>query len=83
MHSMMKLYILIAILLHLSVSAIAQQAQQELPADQSSVDTSLTIQERIFVHLDKTVYLAGEIAWFKVYVVNGLTHRPINMSKVA
>jgi hypothetical protein len=40
------------------------------------------LQEKIFVHTDKTVYLAGEILWFKVYCVDGNDHKPLDFSKV-
>ncbi|HZY35831.1 MAG TPA: MG2 domain-containing protein [Mucilaginibacter sp.] len=40
------------------------------------------LQEKIFVHTDKNVYLPGEILWFKVYCVDGENHKPINISKV-
>lgn len=42
-----------------------------------------TLQEKIFVHTDKSTYLPGEIAWFKVYCVDGNDHKPLNLSKVA
>lgn len=40
-------------------------------------------QEKLYVHTDKNFYLAGEIIWFKIYYVDGTTHRPFNLSKVA
>jgi len=40
------------------------------------------LQEKIFVHTDKSVYLAGEIVWFKVYCVDGNDHKPLHISKV-
>jgi hypothetical protein len=40
------------------------------------------LQEKIFVHTDKTIYLPGEILWFKVYCVDGNDHKPLNLSKV-
>ncbi|HAL83531.1 MAG TPA: hypothetical protein DCO83_15930 [Mucilaginibacter sp.] len=40
------------------------------------------LQEKIFVHTDKNVYLPGEILWFKVYCVDGNDHKPLNLSKV-
>ena len=39
--------------------------------------------EKIFVHTDKTVYLAGELIWFKIYQVDGYKHQPIDVSKVS
>jgi hypothetical protein len=40
------------------------------------------LQEKVFVHTDKTTYLPGEIMWFKIYCVGGEDHKPINLSKV-
>ncbi len=40
------------------------------------------LQEKIFVHTDKNVYLPGEILWFKVYCIDGNDHKPLNLSKV-
>jgi len=40
------------------------------------------LQEKIYVHTDKNVYLPGEILWFKVYCVDGNDHKPLNLSKV-
>ncbi|MCW3120340.1 MAG: hypothetical protein JWM28_4422 [Chitinophagaceae bacterium] len=40
-------------------------------------------QEKLFVHTDKSVYVAGEIIWFKVYVTDASSHIPIDLSKVA
>ena len=39
--------------------------------------------EKVFVHTNKTLYLAGEIAWFKVYGVDGYLHRPSGISSIA
>ena len=41
-----------------------------------------TLQEKIFVHTDKTTYLPGEVIWFKIFCVDGNDHKPLNMSKV-
>jgi len=41
------------------------------------------LQEKIFVHSDKDLYLTGEIAWFKIYDVDGSFHRPLSISRVA
>jgi hypothetical protein len=39
-------------------------------------------QEKIFLHNDKDFYTVGEVLWFKAYLVNGLTHKPTEASKV-
>ena len=39
-------------------------------------------QEKIYANTDKTVYLAGEILWFKIYNVDASLHQFLNISKV-
>lgn len=41
-----------------------------------------TVQEKVFVHTDKSVYLPGEIIWFKIYAVDAAFHKLFNLSKV-
>lgn len=41
------------------------------------------IQEKVFMHVDRDLYLSGEIMWFKINVVNGANHKPIDLSKLA
>lgn len=41
------------------------------------------VQEKVYVHINKTFYLAGEILWFKVYYVDGSSNKPFDLSKVA
>jgi len=36
--------------------------------------------QKVFIHLDKEEYLAGEHIWMKVYLVNATTHRPDTLS---
>src|SRR4051812_22810012 len=40
-------------------------------------------QEKLFVHTDKSFYLAGEIVWFKIYAVDITYKKPVSISKVA
>lgn len=55
------------------------------PAIQTRVNTwqSVVLQEKLFVHTDKPFYLSGEICWCRVYCVDGNTHRPQDISKLA
>ncbi len=39
--------------------------------------------EKIFLHLDRTFYMAGETIWLKAYLVDGYVHQPVESSKVA
>lgn len=57
---------------------IANNIKQQFDAYQHN-----TLQEKIYVHSDKSTYLAGDIIWFKVYYVNAADHTPLHLSKVA
>jgi len=59
----------------LSLSTLAAIAQSGPPVS--------PIQEKIFVHTDKDTYLAGEIIWFKTYVLDAASKRLLSLSKVA
>jgi hypothetical protein len=66
--------------------SLAVHAQEPVPAAlRNDLDfyRSSRLQEKLFVHTDKEFYLTGEICWFKVYAVDGVTHRPLDLSKVA
>jgi len=39
--------------------------------------------EKLFLHLDRPVYLSGETMWFKAYVTDGTLGRPLALSSVA
>jgi hypothetical protein len=39
--------------------------------------------ERLFIHTDKDTYLAGEILWMKLYLVDAATRRPGTLSRSA
>ncbi len=41
------------------------------------------LQEKMFLHTDKSFYIAGEILWFKIYNVDANLHTPVDISKVA
>ena len=42
-----------------------------------------SLQEKIYAHIDRTFYLTGETLWFKIYAVDGIFHKPLDLSKVA
>ena len=42
-----------------------------------------SVQEKLYLHLDRSFYLVGETMWFKAYNLNGGTHRFIDLSKIA
>src|SRR5688500_646714 len=61
---------------------MAQDIAEAIP-DRFKQYQKLSFQEKMYVHTDKSFYLAGEIIWFKVYNVDGTFHQPSNLSKVA
>ncbi len=44
--------------------------------------SSQHLQEKVFVHTDKSFYLTGEIVWFKVYVTDAVLNKPSEISKI-
>lgn len=40
-------------------------------------------QEKIYVHVDRPLYVVGETMWFKIYCVAADTQRALNVSKIA
>lgn len=41
------------------------------------------LQEKIYLHTDKDLYLSGEILWFKLYNIGSATNVPLDFSKIA
>ena len=68
----------------LTAIAIKTTQAQVLPDVQTGFNqyNANTVQEKLFVHTDKSAYTAGELMWFKVYNVDGANHKPIDLSKV-
>ena len=42
-----------------------------------------SLQEKVFVHVDRSFYLAGEIIWFKIYCTDANSNSLLHLSKVA
>ncbi len=72
--------LLITGLLQLHISCSAQAFDQI--ANNFNRYQREVVEEKIFVHTDKSTYLPGEIIWFKIYNVDANHHKPINLSKV-
>jgi len=73
---------LLTLTLSLAILSTKAQVIQEVQNSFNLYKQS-ALQEKIFVHTDKTTYLPGEILWFKIYCVDGYDHKPLNLSKVA
>ncbi|MEP6724429.1 MAG: hypothetical protein ABJC98_01375 [Bacteroidota bacterium] len=65
------------------LSAMSQAADPDVLQEKFIQYQLHSLQEKIFVHTDKTFYLAGEIIWFKIYNVDESFNKPLGISKVA
>lgn len=70
------------IVLQLFCYAIVAQQTASIPARFKSY-ANKAIQEKLFIHTDKELYVSGDIMWFKIYYVEGTTLQPMDMSKLA
>ena len=73
--------ILLPVIFSLLVISSKAQIIQEVQNNFNLYKQS-ALQEKIYVHTDKSTYLPGEILWFKIYCVDGNDHKPLNLSKV-
>ncbi len=71
------------IFLIICLKLFSQTAVQDSLSNQFTRYQLNNFQEKIFVHTDKTFYLAGEIIWFKVYAVDGYFNMPSDISKIS
>jgi hypothetical protein len=74
------------LLLCLATQPMRSLAQESMPAavknDLAQYHTQ-RLEEKLYVHTDKDSYLAGEICWFKLNVLDAGQHRPLDISKIA
>jgi hypothetical protein len=45
--------------------------------------SSKHLEEKLFLHTDKNLYLSNEICWFKIYNVDGFFNLPLSISSIA
>ena len=70
-------------LLALISNVQAQQVNLDSIASRFENFNANNLQEKIFVHTDREMYLAGEIIWFKLYYTSGATNELLDLSKIA
>src|SRR6478609_3322308 len=66
-----------------SLNSVAQKAGIDTLLKRFDNHRKNALQEKLFVHMDRSYYLTGEILWFKIYNVDGSLHKPLDISKVA
>jgi len=74
--------ILLLILLPAGLSTRAQENGKDSLRAAFSRYQSQAPQEKLFVHIDRTLYLAGETIWFKVYDIDGSSNKPLALSGI-
>lgn len=64
-------------------SSFAQTDQSEGILKKIAEYKDQVLREKIFVHTDRTSYVAGEIIWFKIYCTEAANNHLLDVSKVA
>lgn len=78
-------YSYISLLFFLIIASFNCDAQRESLnglVEKLHVHQQNTLQEKVFVHLDRGFYVGGETMWFKIYLVDGSFHQALDISKV-
>ncbi|MGB4399225.1 MAG: hypothetical protein WBJ10_07640 [Daejeonella sp.] len=73
----------LAVIVYTNLECSAQTTVADNLKARFSEFTNKAYQEKIFLHTDKSFYNSGDLLWFKAYVVDGSTHKPSDLSKVA
>ncbi|MFA6945770.1 MAG: hypothetical protein WC220_07670 [Pedobacter sp.] len=63
--------------------AFSQSFNQDSVTNRFARYSEQNLQEKIYVHTDRELYLAGEILWFKLYNINTASNTSVDFSKVA
>ena len=75
--------LLTASLLMLSLQVAGQNNGLSFLQNKVEDYTKNNIQEKLYIHTDKNFYVANEICWFKIYNVDAILNKPLNISKIA
>src|SRR5258708_19119463 len=67
----------------LSISTVAQKTGIDKLVKRFDSHRKNSLQEMLYVRMDRSYYLTGEILWFKIYDVDVTFHKPLEISKVA
>lgn len=73
-------FLVVAMVAGLPARILAQQENQVRAAFQEY--SGMMVEEKLFAHTDRELYLPGETVWMKIYYVDGKNHQPFNLSKV-
>jgi len=64
-----------------SGQACAQSDAIQTLRRQFETSSTQGLREKLYVQTDKNFYTPGEVIWFKVYAVDGIFNKPLDLSK--
>ncbi|MDQ2720186.1 MAG: hypothetical protein M3Z26_10585 [Bacteroidota bacterium] len=59
-----------------------QTVQSSESQNNNAIQYQRHLEEKIFVHTDRSSYLCGDVLWFKAYLTNAANNQPLSLSKV-
>lgn len=62
-------------------TSFAQTSFDKMVSDIATYNSN-HLQEKVYLHTDRSFYICGEILWFKAYVEDGTNNQPLSVSKV-
>jgi hypothetical protein len=78
----LRLAVAFGLLSQCSLTTLCAQDNSEKITQQFRQYHAKGLQEKIFVHANKSHFIAGETLYFKIYAMDGMLHRPLDLSKV-
>jgi hypothetical protein len=74
---------MIVILLGFLISVQGAFCQVSEMQNSLAKESGYNLREKIYLHSDRSLYLCGEVLWFKAYLTSASNNRPLSISKVA
>ena len=78
---MHRLIFLIGFIFHWNLYTDAQVLPLDTILNRIQEQMCVYPQEKLYIHTDRSVYVAGDTAWMKAYVVDAMTHQPVYTSR--
>ena len=78
---MHRLIFLIGFIFHWNLYTDAQVLPLDTILNRIQEQMCVYPQEKLYIHTDRSVYVAGDTAWMKAYVVDAMTHQPVYRSR--
>lgn len=75
----MKIFIISALALTTLYNPVTYK--ESINSQFSSIDDSLRIVEKVYIHTDRNIYYPGDDIWFKAYLINGADRSLSNQSQ--